>query len=200
MQLPTPRCPQLISLLPELSAAGCQNGCNCRGQASWAMLLPVPTTRAQHPSNMLGTTSSAPNQPSPHIGKKNTSVNTSAFATKFRKSSGNFNQVFPCNHQSAVPQQYAWYHHISSPNQPSPHIRKKNTLVNTSAFATNFTYTPPGEISENLGRVTSPSNFPDKLPRWEISENLGRVTSPSNFPGGKFQNFWAEFTFIGLAT
>ena len=43
MQLPTPRCPQLISLLPELSAAGCQNGCNCRGQASWA-LRPVMTT------------------------------------------------------------------------------------------------------------------------------------------------------------
>jgi len=42
------------------SCNGCQNGCNCHGQASCIPLLPIQT------SNMLGTTTlSAPNQPFP---------------------------------------------------------------------------------------------------------------------------------------
>jgi len=53
----------------------------------------------------------------------------------------------------AAPQQYAWYH-ISAPNQPSPHIGKKNTLVNTSAFATKIIAGLPEEISGFWGRAS----------------------------------------------
>jgi len=95
----------------------------------------------------------------------------------------------------AAPQQYAWYH-ISAPNQPSPHIGKKNTLVNTSAFATKFLEIIaelPWEISGFWGRA-SPEIIAE-LP-WEISGFWGRASPEiiAELPGGNFRILGPSFT------